>query len=163
MMIVACGMPSRDGEDDACLRVALVVGLQARQDQVERFLAHGVGEHVGDRRRVGRSERLVLDVDRAVGAARQRLPQHLRDARGPGGADDDFAAVLLAQAQALPRARRRPARSAPSSRPARGCSVPSVGQARLPLAGRDLLDADGDLHGSHAEIVADLKVATTGY
>ncbi len=44
---------------------------------------------------------VILDVDRAIGAARQRLANHLLHARGPGRADHHLAAVLLAQPQAL--------------------------------------------------------------
>ena len=41
------------GEDDAGLRVALVVGLQAGEHQVERLVLHRRGERVGDDERVG--------------------------------------------------------------------------------------------------------------
>ena len=37
----------------------------------------------------------------AIGAARERFADHLRDARRPGRADDDFAAVLLLEPQRL--------------------------------------------------------------
>ena len=122
------------------------VGLQAGQNQIEGLLSHGISEHVRDRGGVGRSERLILDVNRAVGASRQRFPQHLRDARGPGGADDDLAAVLLLEAQGfLERVGVRlvelPARVLFAN--VRALRV----QAGLPLAGRNLLDADSDFHG----------------
>ena len=89
------------GQDDAGLRESLVVGLQAGEDEVEPLVRHRRAERLGDHERVGAGERVALDVDRAVGAARQRLAQHLRDARGPGRADDHFAAVLFLEPQRL--------------------------------------------------------------
>ena len=89
------------GEDHAGLREALVVGLQAGEDQVELLVLHRRRERVGDHERVGAGERVVFDVDRAVGAAGERFAEHLRDARGPGRADDHFPAVLLLQPQRL--------------------------------------------------------------
>jgi hypothetical protein len=137
--------PELLGEDDADLAEALVVGLQPRQHQLELLVADGGRERLGDAGRVGRRQRVGLDVDGAIGPARQRLAQHLRGARRAGRADDDLAAVLLLEAQrffervgvrlvqleagvlvADPRAR--------------------VVDAQLPLAGDNLFDAHGDFH-----------------
>ena len=94
-------MPSRSARTTPDLRVALVVGLQAGQDQVELLVRHRGRQRVGDHERVGGAQRVVLDVDRAVGAARERLADHLLHARRARRADDHLAAVLLAQAQRL--------------------------------------------------------------
>ena len=56
---------------------------------------------VGHGKGIGRRQAIVLDVDGAIGAARQRLAQHLGDAGGPGRADHDFPAVLFLEPQAL--------------------------------------------------------------
>ena len=53
------------GQDDADLAEALIVGLQAGQDQIELLVAHRGGEGVGDHERVGGPEGVRLDVDRA--------------------------------------------------------------------------------------------------
>ena len=84
-------------------------------------------------------------MDGAVGAARQRLAQDLRRTCGPGRAHDHLAAMLFAKPQRL----------------LEGVGVglvhleagvllahgaPRLVDPRLPLAGWDLLDADGNLH-----------------
>ena len=93
------------------------------------------------------AERVVLDVDRAVGAARQRLADDLRDARRPGRADDHLAAVLLLQPQRL---FERVGVRLVHLEAGVLLADPGLGvvQARLPLAGGDLFDADGDFHWS---------------
>jgi hypothetical protein len=91
----------RLGEHDAHLPEALIVGLQAGEDEVDLLVADGRGERLGNGRGVGRRQRVGLDVDGAIGAARQRLADDLRGA-------------------APLRARRRQARSARSWRPDRG-------------------------------------------
>ena len=99
--------------------------------------------------RIGARQPIVFDVDGAVGAARQRLADHLRDARRPGRADDHFAAVLLLQPQRL------------FERVGVGLVHLEAGvlianpglvvvETRLPLAGGHLLDADGYLHGRYS-------------
>ena len=95
--------PKALGEDHAGLRGALIVGLKAGQHKVEFLLAHGVGERAGDDKGIcgDRREAIVLNVNGAIGAARQRFAQHLRRARRPGSADDDLAAMLLSQAKRL--------------------------------------------------------------
>ena len=91
------------------------------------------------------AKRVVFDVNRAVGAARQRLANHLLHPRRPCRADDHLAAVLLAQAQRLlERIGVRLVHLVADVLFADPGLV--VAQARLPLAGGDLLDADGDLH-----------------
>ena len=60
-----------------------------------------LGQHRADGHRVGVAERGVLDVDGSIGAARQRFTQDLRGARRAGRADDDLAAVRLAEPQRL--------------------------------------------------------------
>ena len=90
--------------------------------------------------------RVVLDVNRAIGAARQRLANHL-------------------SARARARPSRRRLRRLLLPQPQRLLERVGVGlvhlvadvllanpglrvvETRLPLAGGDLLDADGDLHG----------------
>ena len=89
------------GEHDADLAEALVVGLQPGQHEVELLVADRRGQRLGHRDRIGRRQRVGLDVDGAIGAARQRLADHLRRARRPGRADDDLAAVLLLEPQRL--------------------------------------------------------------
>ena len=69
------------GEHDADLREALIVGLEAGQDEIDLLVLERRGERVGDAERVGRRQRVALDVNRAIGAARERLANHLRDAR----------------------------------------------------------------------------------
>ena len=86
---------------------------------------------------------IAVDVNRAIGAARQRLAQHLRHARRAGRHDDHFPAVLLAQPQRLfervgVRLVQLPARVLIANPGLR------VVDADLPLAGDDLFDADGD-------------------
>ena len=130
--------------------MALIVGLQAGENQVELLLGHGRGQAAAAAERVGRAERRVLDVDRAIRAARERLANHLLHARGPGRADHDLAAVLLAEPQAL------------FERVGVGLvhlvrdvllADPRlvVVQTRLPLARGHLFDTDGNLHKLHGQ------------
>ena len=108
------------GEHDADLAEALVVGLQAGQHEVELLVADRAGQRLGDDEGVGGRQRVRLDVDRAVGAARQRLAQHLRGPRRAGRARRPPRRRASPSGAAPPRARRRPARSARSWRPGRG-------------------------------------------
>jgi hypothetical protein len=88
---------------------------------------------------------LAVHVNGAVGPAGQRLAQHLRDARGPGGHGNDFAAVFLTQPQRLFERVGVGLVQLPA-----GVAVPDPGfrlvDAHLPLARHHLLDTDGDLH-----------------
>ena len=96
-MIVECGMLQPLGQHDADLRVALIVGLQSGEDEIETLVRHGRGQRRRGDRGVSAGQRLVLDVDGPVRAARQRFPDDLLHARGSGGAHHHFPAVLLAQ------------------------------------------------------------------
>ncbi len=92
-------------------------------------------------------ERIVLDVNGAVGSAGQRLAQGLGHAGRAGGADDHFAAVLLLEAERLfERVRVRLVQLEGGILVAH----PRLGvvQPKLPLAGDDLLDADSDFHSA---------------
>ena len=90
---------------------------------------------------------IALDVNRTIGAAGQRLAQHLGHARRSGADDEHLTAVLLAQAQRL----FERVGVGLVQLPAR-VSVADPGlrlvDADLPFAGDDLLDADGNSHGS---------------
>ncbi len=133
------------GKHHADLCVSLVVGLQSGQHQIETLVAHGRRERGRRDGRVGAGKRVVLDVNRPVRTARERFPDDLLHTRRTGAADHDFPAVLLAQAQRFfQRVRVRLVQlvagillTNPRAR---------VVQARLPLAGGHLLDADGNLH-----------------
>src|SRR4029077_14109729 len=93
-------------------------------------------------------QRIVFDVDGAIGDARERFANYLGDARRPRGADDDLAAVLLLEAQRL---LERVLIRLVHLEGAILLADPglAVVETRLPLARRDLLDADGDLHAEN--------------
>ena len=81
-MIVACGMPSCSARTTPVCAEALVVGLQAGEDEIELLVAASPPASASATANASAAaERVVLDVDGAVGAARQRLADHLRDAR----------------------------------------------------------------------------------
>jgi len=85
-----------------------------------------------------------LDMNRAIGAARERLANHLLDTRRTGAADHHFPAVPLAQSQRfLERVGVRLVHLVADVLLADPGLV--VVEPRLPLAGRNLLDTDGDL------------------
>ena len=101
MMIVACGMPSFSASttptwpkpwSSDCRPVS------TRSNCSSRIAAASASATVNAS---ALAEAVGLDVDGAVGAARERLANHLRGARGPGRADHDLAAVLLLEAQRL--------------------------------------------------------------
>ena len=96
--------------------------------------------------RIRGSERVAFNVQRPVGAARQCLPKNLLHAGRAGGTGDHLAAVAFAEPQCL------------FQRIGVGLvhlvadvllANPGfvVAEPRLPFAGRDLLDADGNFHG----------------
>ena len=89
----------------------------------------------------------MLDVNGAIGPAREGLPDHLCRACGTGRADDHLAAVLLLETQALLERVRVGLVHLEA-----GVALANPGfrvvQAGLPLARGDLLDADGDFHDS---------------
>src|SRR5438552_18757404 len=87
-------------------------------------------------------------MDRAVGAARERFANDLRDTRRPGRADDHFAAVLLFQTQRL---FERVGVGLVHLEAGVAFTDPGliVVQAGLPLARRHLLDANRNFHASN--------------
>ena len=82
-------------QDHAGLRVTVVVGLQAGEDEIEFFLFDGSGEGSGGIESVQTNERVVFQMDGAVRALRQRLAQNLLRPRRTGGNDNYFAPMLL--------------------------------------------------------------------
>ena len=132
--------------DHADLREPLIVGLQAGEHEIEPLVFHRAGQRRARHERVRARQPIVLDVDGAVGAARERFADYLRDARRPRRAHHHFAAVLLLQPQRLfERIRVRLVHLEAGV----GFTNPRfvVVEARLPFARRDLFDANGDLHG----------------
>jgi len=133
------------GEDDAHLREALIVGLQAGEHEIELLVLHRGGESIGRDERVRAGQAVVLDVNRAIGAARERFTDDLGHARRPGRADHHLAAVLLLQAERF--FERVGVRLVHLER---GVLLADPGfrfvEAGLPLARGDLFDADRDLH-----------------
>ena len=87
------------GEKNARLAEALVVALQAGEDQIEIFGFDGGGERTGRGERIELEKFVVGDVDAAVGAFGQGFLDGLLHALGAHGDGDDFAAVLFFQAQ----------------------------------------------------------------
>ena len=139
------------GEDDAGLGGALIVGLQAGQDEIDVLVTDGVGQHTGNDKRIdayGR-ETLVLDVNRAIGATRQCLAQDLRSARGPRRADHNLAAVRFAKAQRLLE-RIRVGLVHLEAGVLLAYAPLGVVDPRLPFTGRNLFDANSDAHEGSA-------------
>ena len=145
MMIVACGRPSRSARiTPACANPWSSDCRPVRiRSNFSSFIAAASASATTNASALASA--VVLDVDGAIGAARQRLAKHLRDARRPGRADDHLAAVLLLEPQRLlERVGVRLVHLVAGvllANPGLG-----VVQPRLPVAGGDLLDADGDLH-----------------
>jgi len=96
---------------------------------------------------LGTAKRVILDMDRPVRSTRERFPDDLLNTRRARGTHDDFSAVLLAQSQRLFQGVRvglvQLVAGVLFANPR-----PRLVDAGLPLARRDLLDADGDLHGN---------------
>ena len=67
--------------------------------QVGIFGLDGAGEQMGDAERVELAQRLVFDVDGAIGALGERFANGLRGTRGSGAERHDLAAVLFLQLQ----------------------------------------------------------------
>ena len=147
MMIVACGMPSFSASTTPTWPKPWSSDCRPVSTRSTCFVPERRGERVGDGDGVGGGQRVGLDVDGAVGAARERLADDLRR-RAPGRRehDDHFPAVLLLQPQRL------------FERVGVGLVQLEAGvliadpgllvvDAHLPLARHDLLDADGDFHG----------------
>jgi hypothetical protein len=93
------GPAEKFGEDDSGLRVSVVVRLQAGKNQVELLVFDCGGESFCGVEGVEADEGIVLQMNRAVGAFCQCLPQNLRGSRGAGRDYDDFSAMLLFLAQ----------------------------------------------------------------
>ena len=133
------------GEDDADLGEPLIVGLQTGEHDVELVAFHRGGQRVGGHEGIGAREAFVVDMDGAVGAARERFADDLRHPRRACRADHDLAAMLLLQAQGLferigvrfVHFESRILLANPGFR---------IVEAGLPLPGGDLLDADSNLH-----------------
>jgi hypothetical protein len=71
MMIVACGMPSFSASTTPTWPKP-VVGLQSREHEVDLLGLDRLGQRLGDAIGVGSRQRVGLDVDGTVGAARER-------------------------------------------------------------------------------------------
>src|SRR5918992_2890496 len=133
------------GKHDTGSRMPLIVGLETGQDQIELLRGHRPGQRIANRERISGAETVILDVQRPIGAARERFANDLLNACRAGGTDDHFATMLLTETQRL------------FERICVGLvhfiadvllANPRllIVQSGLPLAGGDLLDADGDLH-----------------
>src|SRR5215204_189101 len=85
-------------------------------------------------------------MDRAIGAAGERLANHLRGARGARTADHDLAALLLLEAQ---RFLERVGIRLVQFEAGVGVANPRllIVDAQLPFTGDDLFYADGYFHG----------------
>jgi hypothetical protein len=75
--------------------------LQTGEHDIELVAFHRGGQRVGGHEGIGAGKALVVDMDGAVGAPRERFADDLRDPRRAGRADHDLAAMLLLQAQRL--------------------------------------------------------------
>ena len=134
------------GEDDADLAEALIVGLQAGEDEIELLVLHRRGERVGDartRRPLASASSSTWIARSAPRASASRITCATR--AGPAEHDHDFAAVLLLEPQRL--FERVGVRLVHLEA---GVLIADPGlrvvEAGLPLAGGDLLDADGNFH-----------------
>ncbi len=135
------------GQDDSSLGGSLIVRLQTRQNEVKLLDPERIGEDSGDRRRVGSSQTIVFNMDSAIRTSSKRLTEYLCASRWSGRAHDNLAAMLLTQAKRLLE------RVGIRLVHLEACilltnSTTCVIDPRLPLARRNLLDADGDVHVS---------------
>jgi len=78
------GPAQQFGEDYAGLGEAVVVGLQAGEDEIELFVFDGGGDGSGGVERIDAYEGRVFEVDGAIRSLGQSLPQYLLCARGTG-------------------------------------------------------------------------------
>ena len=83
------------------MRVSVIIGLQAGEDEVEFFVFYGGGKSSRRVRRIQADEGVVFQVDGAVRALGQSFAQHLLGPRGTGGDYHDFPAVLFFLTQRL--------------------------------------------------------------
>ena len=145
MMIVECGMPSRSARMTPVCACPWSSDCRPVSTRSNFSSGHGAASASATTKASAAAERVVFDVQRAIGAARQRLANDLLHARRAGRADDDLATVLLAKPQRLlERVGVRLVHLVADVLLADPGLV--VAQPRLPFAGGDLLDADGDLH-----------------
>ena len=89
------------GQDHAGLGKAVVVGLQAGEDQVEVFVLDRSREGLRGIEGIEGNEAVAFQMDGAVGALGQRLAQNLLRARRAAGDDHYLAAMLFLLAQRL--------------------------------------------------------------
>ena len=82
-------------EDDAGLGEAVVVGLQAGEDEIELLILDRSGERLGSIEGVEAHEGGVFEVNGAIGTLGEGLAQDLLCASRAGGDDDNFTAVLF--------------------------------------------------------------------
>jgi hypothetical protein len=133
-------------QHDSDLSESLVVRLQTGQHEIERLILDCRGQRLRDGRRIRGRERIAFDVNRPIRAARQRFTNHLRRARRTGTADHDLAPLFLLEAKRFFQ------RVGVRFVQLEACvSIPNprllVVDPQLPLAGDDLLDANGYFHG----------------
>ena len=98
-MIVACGRPSKFRQQHAGLPEALVVALQAGEDQIEIFFFDCGRKRTRRGQRIELVEFVVGNVNAAVGALGESFLDGLLGALRTHRNRDDFAAVLFLQAQ----------------------------------------------------------------
>ena len=89
------------GQHDSGLRIAVVVGLQAGEDDVKALILDRSGESPGGVRGVEGCKGIVFQMDGAIGALGQAFAQHLLRARRAGGDYNDFPSMFLFLPQGL--------------------------------------------------------------
>src|SRR5207237_3001161 len=82
-------------QNHAGLRIAVVIGLQAGEDEVELLILDGSSECLGGVDGVERNEAGIFQMNGAVGSLGQRLAQYLLGARRSGSNRYYFAAVFF--------------------------------------------------------------------
>ena len=86
-------------QDNAGLRVAVIVGLQAGEDQIEFFILDGRREGLRGIKGIESDEGIVFEVDGAVRALGQGFAQHLLRTRRAGSDDHHFSSMFFSLAQ----------------------------------------------------------------
>ena len=89
------------GQDDAALGKPEVIGLESRQDQIERLGADRFRDELRREEAVEFRAGVIVNMDGAVRAFRQRLADRLLNAGRADARHHHFAAVFLLQAQGL--------------------------------------------------------------
>src|SRR5258707_568481 len=87
------------GEKDARLAEAVIVALQAREDEIDLFFGNRRGNDFCSAEWIELSENVVRDVDATIGALGESFLDGLLHAFGAERERDDFAAVLFLQAK----------------------------------------------------------------